>query len=143
MIDDVDKDSVLLKDSLRLTKMGILIRSLSLDELPQLLNVISGDMSIIGPRPLLVDYLPYYSEDQEQKHQVKPGITCWAQVNGRNTISWEGKFEFDVFYVKNCSLFLDMKILDLTIWKIVGRSDITPKDVKIMPRFDVYMKNKL
>lgn len=113
-----DENGKLLSDAFRLTKIGKFVRKTSLDEIPQLLNVIKGDMSLIGPRPLLPEYLPLYSETQNRRHEVKPGITGWAQVNGRNAISWEQKFEYDVWYVDNISFVLDFKIFFLTIKKV-------------------------
>ncbi|MEA4983574.1 MAG: sugar transferase [Paludibacter sp.] len=124
MTDEKNIDGNLLPDEQRLTKTGRLIRSLSLDELPQLLNVIKGDMSLVGPRPLLVHYLPLYNEQQAKRHTVRPGITGWAQVNGRNAINWQKKFEFDVYYVENISLNLDLKIIFLTIKKVFLREGI-------------------
>ena len=118
MNDKKDKDGNLLADSDRLTYLGKFFRKTSLDELPQLFNVIRGDMSLIGPRPLLVQYLPLYNEFQKRRHEVKPGITGWAQVKGRNAISWEDKFKFDVWYVDNVSFMIDIKILLLTIKKV-------------------------
>lgn len=118
MTDERDHNGELLPDSIRLTKFGQLLRKLSLDELPQLFNVLKGDMSFVGPRPLLVEYLPLYNERQAHRHDVRPGITGWAQVNGRNAISWEQKFEYDVWYVENHSLLLDFKILLLTVKKV-------------------------
>jgi undecaprenyl phosphate N,N'-diacetylbacillosamine 1-phosphate transferase len=118
MNDKKDYQGNLLSDEQRLTKIGKFVRKTSLDEIPQLLNVIKGDMSLIGPRPLLPEYLPLYNEIQKRRHEVKPGITGWAQVNGRNAISWQQKFEYDVWYVDNVSLILDMKIFFLTIKKV-------------------------
>lgn len=118
MSDEKDGNGNLLPDSERLTLLGKVIRKLSIDELPQLINVIKGDMSIVGPRPLLVEYLPLYNKKQRKRHLVRPGITGWAQINGRNNISWEQKFEYDVWYIENISFFLDLKILFLTIQKI-------------------------
>lgn len=128
MTDKRDKDGNLLPDMERLTKTGKLIRSTSLDEIPQLINVLKGDMSLIGPRPLLVQYLPLYSSIQARRHEVRPGITGWAQVNGRNAISWEEKFKLDVFYVKNLSLLLDLKILSKTVVKVIKSEGINEKD---------------
>jgi lipopolysaccharide/colanic/teichoic acid biosynthesis glycosyltransferase len=130
-----DKNGDLLHDKYRLTKLGKLIRTTSLDELPQLINVLKGDMSFIGPRPLLIKYLPLYSERQSRRHEVKPGITGWAQVNGRNTISWQEKFEFDVWYVDNISFKTDIKILFLTIIKVLRRSDISSTSSVTMEAF--------
>ena len=125
MNDRKDALGNLLPDAQRLTKIGKFIRSTSLDEIPQLLNVIKGDMSLIGPRPLLVQYLPLYDETQRRRHEVRPGITGWAQVNGRNAISWEQKFAYDVWYVDNVSLSLDIKILIKTILKVFKRDGIS------------------
>lgn len=125
MNDAKDLSGNLLSDELRLTKAGAFIRKASLDELPQLWNVLKGDMSLIGPRPLLVEYLGLYNEHQKRRHEVKPGITGWAQINGRNAISWGQKFEYDVWYVDNCSFALDMKILWLTVSKVFKREGIS------------------
>lgn len=125
MNDRKDASGNLLPDAQRLTKVGKFVRSTSLDEIPQLLNVIKGDMSLIGPRPLLVQYLPLYNETQRRRHEVRPGITGWAQVNGRNAISWEQKFAYDVWYVDNVSLSLDIKILIKTILKVFKRDGIS------------------
>lgn len=124
MTDQRDEFGQLLPDGLRLTKMGKFIRKTSLDELPQLINVLKGDMSFIGPRPLLVSYLPLYNEVQKKRHLIKPGITGWAQVNGRNTISWEKKFEYDVWYVDHLSFLLDLKIILLTVKKVIKSEGI-------------------
>jgi lipopolysaccharide/colanic/teichoic acid biosynthesis glycosyltransferase len=125
MTDERDASGNLLPDAERLTKVGKFVRSTSLDEIPQLLNVIKGDMSLIGPRPLLVQYLPLYSDFQKRRHKVRPGITGWAQINGRNAISWKQKFEYDVWYVENVSLSLDFKILLKTIQKVFKREGIS------------------
>ena len=122
-----DSNGNLLPDAQRLTKIGDFVRKTSLDELPQLLNVLKGEMSIIGPRPLLPEYLPLYNDNQKRRHEVKPGITGWAQVNGRNTISWQQKFEYDVWYVENISFLLDCKIVFLTIKKVLKREGINMK----------------
>tara|TARA_R110000868_G_scaffold98237_1_gene270230 strand:+ start:1377 stop:1994 length:618 start_codon:yes stop_codon:yes gene_type:complete len=135
MNDKKDKEGNLLPDFKRMTVIGKFIRSTSLDELPQLLNVLKGDMSLIGPRPLLVSYLPLYSEEQKKRHLVKPGITGWAQVNGRNTISWDKKFEYDVWYVNHISFALDMKIYFMTLQKVIKRADISASDNTTMERF--------
>ncbi|MBY8911455.1 sugar transferase [Bacillus sp. YC2] len=119
MTDERDENGELLPDHLRLTKTGQLIRKLSIDELPQLFNVLKGDLSLVGPRPLLMEYLPLYTKTQARRHDVKPGITGWAQINGRNAISWEEKFKLDVWYVDNRSFFLDLKILLLTVRKVL------------------------
>ena len=124
MNDKKDSDGNLLPDEQRLTKIGRLVRSLSLDELPQLLNVIKGDMSLVGPRPLLEQYLPLYNEQQAKRHTVRPGITGWAQVNGRNAINWQKKFELDVYYVENISLKLDLRIIFMTVKKVFMREGI-------------------
>ena len=120
-----DPNGILLSDAERLTKVGLFVRQTSLDEIPQLINVIKGDMSLIGPRPLLPQYLPLYSEEQNKRHQVKPGITGWAQVNGRNAISWDKKFELDVYYVKNYSFVFDIKIIVRTIKGVFVREGIS------------------
>lgn len=125
MSDERDENGNLLPDEFRLKPFGKAIRSLSLDELPQLFNVLKGDMSLIGPRPLLVKYLPLYNEAQKHRHDVRPGITGWAQVNGRNDISWEKKFELDLFYVENCSFALDAKIALMTVVRVFQRSGIS------------------
>lgn len=125
----------LLSDEKRITPLGRIVRRSSLDEIPQLFNVIKGDMSLIGPRPLLVDYLPRYSEFQKRRHEVRPGITGWAQVNGRNAISWEQKFELDVWYVDHISLSVDLKIFWLTIRKVVKSEGITQAGQATMKRF--------
>jgi undecaprenyl phosphate N,N'-diacetylbacillosamine 1-phosphate transferase len=124
MNDNRDKNGRILPDAQRLTKVGRFIRSRSIDEIPQLFNVLTGDMSLVGPRPLLVKYLPLYNKKQAKRHDVRPGITGWAQVNGRNTISWPEKFECDIFYVENISFLLDVKILFLTIKKIFIKEGI-------------------
>lgn len=125
MTDERDTDGSLLPDEIRLTKIGQFIRSTSIDELPQLFNVLKGDMSLIGPRPLLVQYLLLYSKEQARRHSIRPGITGWAQVNGRNSISWTNKLELDVWYVDHCSFLLDCKIIYLTVLKVIKRSDIS------------------
>ena len=124
MKDGVDKYGKLLPDSERLTNFGKILRSTSLDELPELINILKGDMSLIGPRPLLIEYLPLYSEEQKRRHNVLPGLTGWAQVNGRNSISWGEKFKLDVYYVNNWSLGLDLKIFFLTFYKLFNREGI-------------------
>jgi len=125
MTDEKDRDGNLLPDANRMTKIGKFVRSTSLDELPQLLNVLKGDMSLIGPRPLLVQYLPLYSKEQARRHLMHPGITGWAQVNGRNAISWQQKFELDVWYVDHISFLLDLKIIYMTIKKVFIREGIS------------------
>ncbi len=124
MRDAIDTDGRPLPDAERLTKLGRFLRSSSIDELPELWNVLKGDMSLVGPRPLLMEYLPLYSPEQTRRHEVRPGVTGWAQVNGRNAISWDEKFALDVWYVDNRSLWLDMKIIWLTIRKVIKRDDI-------------------
>ena len=135
MRDTMDKNGKPLPDDKRLTRFGKLLRSSSLDELPGLINVLKGDMSLVGPRPLLVEYLPRYNERQLKRHNVRPGITGWAQVNGRNAISWEQKFELDVWYVENCTLLLDVKILFMTVLKVLKRSDISSEGSVTMDKF--------
>ena len=135
MNDRKDASGNLLPDAQRLTKVGKFVRSTSLDEIPQLLNVIKGDMSLIGPRPLLVQYLPLYNETQRRRHEVRPGITGWAQVNGRNAISWEQKFSYDVWYVENVTLSLDVKILLKTIQKVFKREGISSDTSATMEPF--------
>jgi len=135
MTNECDLDGNLLPDSLRLTKFGRLLRSTSLDELPGLWNVINGNMSLVGPRPLLVEYLPLYSHRQARRHLVKPGITGWAQVNGRNTITWDEKFDLDLWYVDNQSMWLDIRILLLTIKKVLMRDGITQNNHVTMKKF--------
>ena len=125
----------LLPDAQRITTVGKIIRKTSLDEIPQLLNVLKGDMSLVGPRPLLIEYLPLYNDFQKRRHEVRPGITGWAQVNGRNAISWEEKFKFDVWYVDNCSFLLDMKILWLTIKKVILSEGISQEGQATMEKF--------
>ena len=124
MNDNKDSNGILLTDLERLNSIGYYLRKYSLDELPQLINVLKRDMSLIGPRPLLVEYLPFYDEQQKCRHNVRPGITGWAQVNGRNAISWEKKFEYDIFYVNNLSFLLDIKIIMLTILKVIKKEGI-------------------
>jgi len=128
MNDKKDSNENLLSDAQRLTKIGKFVRKSSLDEIPQLLNVLKGDMSFIGPRPLLPEYLPLYNETQKRRHEAKPGITGWAQVNGRNAISWQQKFEYDVYYVDNQSFLLDCKIVYMTIKKVFKREGITAEN---------------
>ncbi len=120
-----------MSDAERLTAIGKLVRKTSLDEIPQLLNVIKGDMSLVGPRPLLPQYLPLYDEEQKKRHNVRPGITGWAQINGRNAISWQQKFEYDVWYVHNLSLFLDIKVLFLTVKKFLFQKGFLRKDKQL------------
>lgn len=135
MTDKKDKNGEFLPFHMRLTKFGKFIRKTSLDELPQLINVIQGDMSFVGPRPLVIEYLPIYNKTQARRHEVMPGITGWAQVNGRNCISWEKKFELDVFYVDNQSFLLDMKILFLTVYKVIKKKDVNASEDLNMTNF--------
>ncbi|MUH36909.1 sugar transferase [Zobellia amurskyensis] len=135
MNDKKDENGNLLPDELRLTPIGKFIRKTSLDELPQLLNVLKGEMSLIGPRPLLVSYLPLYSTMQKKRHLVRPGITGWAQVNGRNAISWDKKFEYDVWYVENLSFWLDLKIIFLTVQKVIKSDGISSDSSATMEVF--------
>lgn len=135
MNDKKGANGKLLPDADRLTKAGIFVRKTSLDEIPQLLNVLKGDMSLIGPRPLLPEYLPLYNETQKKRHDVKPGITGWAQVNGRNAISWKKKFEYDVWYVENLSFILDIKIIFKTIIKVVRSEDINTENQATTVKF--------
>ncbi len=136
MTDEKDADGNLLPDAARLTSVGRFVRSTSLDEIPQLLNVLKGDMSLVGPRPLLVQYLPLYNETQRRRHEVRPGITGWAQVNGRNTISWKAKFEYDVWYVENISFVVDLKILWHTVVNVLKRKGISSENHVTMDYFE-------
>lgn len=135
MIDKKDKDGKMLPGELRLTKLGIFLRKYSLDELPQIFNVIKGDLSLVGPRPLLMEYLQLYTKEQARRHNVKPGITGWAQINGRNLIDWEEKFKLDIWYVQNQSLLLDFKILALTIKKVLKKEGVSAKNHYSMDRY--------
>lgn len=136
MTDERDANGILLPDAERLTKVGRFVRSTSIDELPQLINVLKGDMALIGPRPLLPQYLPLYSKEQARRHEVRPGITGWAQVHGRNAISWTKKFELDVWYVDHCSFWLDMKIIFLTVKKVFIREGISQEGQATMEMFN-------
>nr|WP_316929087.1 sugar transferase [Nitritalea halalkaliphila] len=136
MTDAKDPQGNLLPDAMRITALGKVIRKLSIDELPQLINVLKGDMSLIGPRPLLFKYVPLYSKEQNRRHEVRPGITGWAQVNGRNSISWTKKFELDVYYVDNVSFLLDMHIFWLTILKILKREGVNQSEMTPMQPFN-------
>lgn len=136
MTDERDADGKLLPDAKRLTKVGSFVRSTSIDELPQLINVLKGDMALIGPRPLLPQYLPLYSKEQARRHEVRPGITGWAQVHGRNAISWTKKFELDVWYVDHCSFGLDIKIIFLTLKKVFIREGISQEGQATMEKFN-------
>ena len=135
MNDKIDTNGNLLPDALRLTKMGSFVRKTSLDEIPQLWNVLRGNMSLIGPRPLLIQYLDLYSDFQKKRHEIKPGITGWAQVNGRNTINWQQKFEFDVWYVENCTFVLDCKIVLITLKKVFISEGISARDSATIEEF--------
>lgn len=136
MTDERDAEGNLLPDADRLTKVGRFVRSTSIDELPQLINVLKGDMALIGPRPLLPQYLPLYSPEQARRHEVRPGITGWAQINGRNAISWTKKFEYDVWYVDHCSFWLDLEIVFLTIKKVFIREGISQEGQATMEAFN-------
>jgi len=136
MTDETDEDGNLLPDVERITALGQFVRRFSLDELPQLINVLKGDMSLIGPRPLLFKYIPLYSDRQRRRHEVRPGITGWAQVNGRNSISWAKKFELDVYYVENVSFTLDLKIFWLTLLKVIKQEGVNQSEARPMQPFD-------
>lgn len=136
MTDERDADGNLLPDANRLTKVGKFVRSTSIDELPQLFNVLKGDMALIGPRPLLVQYLPLYSKKQARRHEVRPGISGWAQCHGRNAISWEEKFKLDVWYVDHCTLWIDIKVIFATIKNVLMRKDINSATSATMEAFD-------
>ena len=136
MKDAMQKSSIVLNDFERITKLGGVLRKLSLDELPQLFNVLFGQMSFVGPRPLLVEYLPLYSEEENKRHFVKPGITGWAQVNGRNTISWKNKFILDIWYIENISFFLDLKIFLLTLLKVIKREGVNSNEDITMTKYN-------
>jgi undecaprenyl phosphate N,N'-diacetylbacillosamine 1-phosphate transferase len=136
MSDEKDKHGNLLPDVKRITSVGAVVRQMSLDELPQLLNVLKGEMSLVGPRPLLNKYLPLYSPEQDRRHEVRPGITGWAQVNGRNSISWTEKFAYDLYYVENISFWLDLKILAMTALKVVRRQGINQSNERPMQPFN-------
>ena len=135
MTNSCDVNGSLLPDSQRLTPFGVWLRSTSIDELPELFNILRGEMSFIGPRPLLIQYLPLYSERQSRRHLVRPGVSGWAQINGRNSISWERKLSLDVWYVENCNLFLDLRILIMTFLHVILRKGITTKGGGLMPVF--------
>ncbi len=135
MTDSVDADGVLLPDSQRLTGFGGFLRATSIDELPALVNIIRGEMSLVGPRPLLMEYLPLYSEEQARRHEMRPGLTGWAQVNGRNALSWEDRFSLDVWYVDNRTFWLDVKILLLTVAKVIKREGISHEQEATMHKF--------
>lgn len=136
MTDERDADGNLLPDEVRLTKVGKFVRSTSIDELPQLINVLKGDMALIGPRPLLVQYLPLYSQEQARRHEVRPGISGWAQCHGRNAISWSEKFKLDVWYVDHCTLWTDIKVIWITVMKVLKRADINQEGQATMEGFN-------
>ena len=142
MTNETNNKGNLLSNEKRMTRFGNFLRSSSLDELPELFNVLKGDMSLVGPRPLLMDYLPYFTEEQMSRHKVRPGITGWSQVNGRNAIGWDKKLALDIDYVKNRSFWLDLKILLMTIKKVFKREGITHERNVSMPRFDEYVQQK-
>lgn len=136
MTDEKDADGNLLPDEVRLTKVGKFVRSTSIDELPQLINVLKGDMALIGPRPLLIQYLPLYSPEQARRHEIRPGISGWAQCHGRNTITWAEKFKLDVWYVDHCTLWTDIKVIFITIKKVLFRDDINNSEAATMYPFN-------
>lgn len=142
MTNEVDKNGNLLPNELRMTRFGNFLRYSSLDELPELFNVLKGDMSLVGPRPLLMDYLPYFTEQQMRRHEVRPGITGWSQVNGRNSIGWDRKLKLDIEYVNRRTFWMDLKILFLTVKKVFKREGITHDGDVAMPRFDEYVQQK-
>lgn len=142
MNEECDKDGKLLPNVQRITKTGSFLRKYSLDEIPQLINVLKGDLSLVGPRPLEMRYLPYYTPEQNRRHNVKPGITGWAQINGRNSVTWEEKFKLDVWYVNNVSFLIDMKILLHTIKKVLVREGINADENNTVVPLDIYLKKK-
>ncbi len=142
MTNERGADGEFLPDSKRLTTLGYWLRALSLDELPELINVLKGEMSLVGPRPLLPDYLPYYSEGQARRHQVRPGLTGWAQINGRNATDWEQRLSLDAWYIDNWSLLLDLRIMFLTVGKVLRREGISAEGHATMPRFDDFKRDK-
>ncbi len=142
MTDERDENGELLSDEQRLNSFGKKLRSTSLDELPELFNIFCGDMSIVGPRPLLIKYLPYYTEDERRRHHVRPGLTGLAQVNGRNALGWEARFGYDLEYVNHCSLWMDIKILWLTVFRVLKRSGTLSGAAQTVEDFDVYRKNE-
>ena len=143
MTNEKDKDGKLLPDEIRLVSYGKFLRSTSLDELPSLINILIGDLSIIGPRPLLIEYLPWYTETEKHRHDVRPGLTGWAQVNGRNTVNWDRRFELDVEYVNNISFRFDLKIFLMTIQKVLKRSDIAEDTRVVEGNFADIRKKKM
>ncbi|MFW3480838.1 sugar transferase [Aerococcus urinaeequi] len=143
MSNEVDLDGNLLPDNLRLTSFGKFLRSTSIDELPELWNIIIGDMSLVGPRPLVTQYLPYFTKDEAKRHDVRPGLTGFAQINGRNSLSWEERFAYDVTYVEKISFSLDLRIILKTFFKVFKRSDIGERGVGVLEDFDTYRKQQL
>ena len=143
MTDERDADGKLLPDAQRLTRVGRFVRSTSIDELPQLVNVFKGDMSLIGPRPLLPDYLPFYTEREKLRHTVRPGITGWAQVNGRNNVTWDDKLEYDTYYVEHLSFLLDCRIVLITVKKVLQRKDVNVIPASNSLRLDEERRNKM
>ncbi len=143
MTNDCDAEGNLLDDEQRLLRFGRFMRSSSLDELPELINVLKGDMSLVGPRPLLMEYLPLYSTEQAQRHEVRPGITGWAQINGRNAISWDEKFKYDIWYVNNHTVWFDLKIIFLTLTKVFKREGISQDGQATMEKFQGSKKNEV
>ena len=135
MVDKRDKNGDLVPENQRITKLGRLLRGLSIDELPSLFNILKGDMSLVGPRPLLMEYLPLYSPYQNRRHNVKPGITGWAQINGRNSISWEEKFKLDIWYIENKNFYLDIRILFITFIKVINKEGINESEITTMSKF--------
>jgi len=142
MTNEKDEEGNLLPDELRLKKYGKFLRSTSLDELPEAINILKGDMSVVGPRPLAVQYLPYYNKEERKRHDVKPGLSGWAQVNGRNSLNWEDKFRFDVWYVNNISFMLDVKVVFLTIKTAIKRENIGVRGIDAPIDFDLYRKQQ-
>jgi lipopolysaccharide/colanic/teichoic acid biosynthesis glycosyltransferase len=142
MLDSYDENGVLLPDEKRITRLGKLARMTSLDEMPQLINVLKGDMSMVGPRPLLREYLVLYSEEQSKRHALKPGVTGWAQINGRNAISWEQKFKYDIWYINECNFTLDIKILFTTLFNVLAGKGITQKGHVSSEKFRGCSKNE-
>lgn len=142
MNDHKDTMGILLPNHMRITRLGAFLRKSSLDEIPQLWNIIKGDISFIGPRPLEMRYLPLYTKDENKRHNVKPGLSGWAQVNGRNAISWQKKFEYDLYYVDNQNIWLDLKIFFMTLKKVYMRADVNSGDKETVEPFDVYLQKK-
>lgn len=143
MTNEIDEKGELLPDSKRITSLGKVLRSTSLDELPNLWNIFKGDMSFVGPRPLLVEYLPYYTAEELKRHSVRPGLTGWAQINGRTSVNWEERFQYDVDYVQKLSLLIDLKILFSSVYIVLKRSDIGYSDDGVLEDFDVHRQNQI